>query len=114
MAADKLDALKAAVSEGRLFDASREDLERFARTVCLPQTYAHFGSAQWPQITETIRLALYIRSTEQAQNDALAISQAALAVAQSSLKVARISLYVSGISAIATILALPPLQRLFG
>ncbi len=85
MAADKFEALKAAVNGGQLFQSSRHDLERYARTVCLPQAFSHFSASQWPQVTETIRLALLVRISEETQSEALDVSKRALNVTRVAL-----------------------------
>ena len=82
MAADKYEVLRAAVNEGRLLTASRTELERFARTICLPQAFTHFSGPEWPQITETIRLMLLVRISEETQNESLVVSKRALNVAR--------------------------------
>jgi hypothetical protein len=104
MTADKFEILKAAVNDGRLLTASKQELERFARTVCLPNAYTHFSVAQWPQITETIRLMLLVRMSEGTQNEALN-------VARTALKVSRFALFLVVVQ---ILLALPALIETVG
>jgi hypothetical protein len=95
MSAEKYDALKEAINNGALLDASRKELQRFARITCLQGFHEHFPGPQGAQIAETIRLMLLVRISEQPQNQAKVIALAAIGVSFLALAMSSIQTLVA-------------------
>lgn len=77
--------IKQRFENGEIEKASKDDLERIAVLLSRANAYAHFGSASYPQICETVRTLLIVRMSEEANKDATRISKIALWIAIAAL-----------------------------
>jgi len=55
---DTLNQLKREAFSGGLAKASSEALDKYAAALCHPQAFSIFGSHEFPQISETVRIHL--------------------------------------------------------
>ena len=92
--------IKQRFENGEIEKASKDELQRIAVLLSRANAYAHFGSASYPQICETVRTLLIVRMSEEANKEASRISKVALGIAI-------VALILSGVQAI------PVLQSLF-
>ena len=79
MADKKFEDLRQVVKDGKLLTATRKELERYARIVCL-SGFPDAFSAQGPHIGDTVRLMLLVRISEGMSRTALYVSVAALII----------------------------------
>ena len=86
-------AIKQRFESGEIEKASKDELQHIAVLLSRANAYAHFGSASYPQICETVRTLLIVRMSEQANKEATRISKIALGIAV-------IALILSGVQAI--------------
>ena len=54
------------ISGGNISECSKSQLERFAVMLSRPHANAHFGASSFPQICETVRTLLSVRTSEEA------------------------------------------------
>jgi hypothetical protein len=62
---DELQQLSQIVSDNKIGDLSKEDLEKYANALCFSFASDHFGKHQFSQVCETIRLLLIKKYTEE-------------------------------------------------
>lgn len=58
------DEIKQSIGLGKLSTLSKEKLVDYSAALARPQAYAHFGASEFPQVCETIRTLLIVRSND--------------------------------------------------
>jgi hypothetical protein len=83
--------IKYAINSGAVFSLPRRRLEEFSAALAMSNAYAHFGNSQFPRICETVRMALSLRASEDANAQAKRESRIALIVSSAAFSVGLVS-----------------------
>jgi len=91
---ENLDRLKTVALSGALAKASTGDLEQYAAALCHAQAFSHFGTHEFPQICETVRLHLLRAHIETIERRASRYQWLVVALAVASLISSIVQIYV--------------------
>jgi hypothetical protein len=87
----KYSEIKQAINNGSIFSLPRSKLELYVAELSRSQAFSHFGASEFPRICETVRMALSIKVSEDANLQAKRESRIALFVSFTALVVGIVS-----------------------
>lgn len=87
--------IQQAINDGSVFSLPRARIEQYIAALSRSQAFSHFGASGFPRICETIRLALSIKVSEDANLQAKRESRIALWVSFTALLVGIVSAFAA-------------------
>lgn len=83
--------IQQSINSGTVFSLPRSKLEEFVAFLSRPRVFEHFSASEFPATCETVRMALSIRVSEDANGQAKRESRIALIVSSAALAVGLVS-----------------------
>lgn len=87
--------IRRSINTGAVFSLPREKLEQFVAALSMTNAYAHFSAPEFPGTCETVRMALSMKVSEDANLQAKRESRIALIVSSAALAVGIVSAFAA-------------------
>ncbi len=98
--------IQQSINSGAVFSLPRKTLEQYVAALSMSQAFTHFSASEFPGTCETVRMALAMRVSEDANEQAKTESRIALKVSSAALAVG----LVSAIAALWPLVVQSPMQ----